>query len=437
MNHIAHVVVCTLVVTVVSPAIGAEPETQRKPTDRAKAEAACKKGMSLLDWPRSGSDAVKAFDEAIRLDPTYAEAYRGRGLAYRGRREFDKAIVDFSEAIRLEPQDAKAYCGRAETRDQKADWDAAIADYTQAIKIAPKYAPAYLGRGEAYWHNSEDDKAIADYTQAIPLDPAGAHDHLSEVFGQHGDYNRAITELTQAIRAEPKNWRLYLGRGNYYRLVKKPDRAVADCTEAIRLLPKSGAWDAASAYSTRGDIYRERGDLDKAIADYKEGLRLVPYDSSMYLSLGAAYSAKGDHRNAIAIYTEMIRRGESSLAYLNRGLEYQEDRRFDEAIADFTAGLRDISREDETNGTSPPNLQARYAAQNRALSAWIHTARGSAYESKGEHDKAIADYTEAIRLNPRDADARHGRGLAYQKKGDRVKAEADFTEAKKLGYKGK
>ena len=43
--------------------------------------------------------------------------------------------------------------------------------------------------------------------------------------------------------------------------------------------------------------------------------------------------------------------------------------------------------------------------------------RGLAYESKGDHDKAIADHTEAIRLDPKFADAYDGRACAYVGKG--------------------
>ena len=51
---------------------------------------------------------------------------------------------------------------------------------------------------------------------------------------------------------------------------------------------------------------------------------------------------------------------------------------------------------------------------------------------KGEFDKAIADYTESIRLNPQRAETYWGRGHAYAEKGEFDKAIADFTESIRL-----
>ena len=58
--------------------------------------------------------------------------------------------------------------------------------------------------------------------------------------------------------------------------------------------------------------------------------------------------------------------------------------------------------------------------------------RGQAYDSKGEHDLAIADYTESIRLDATTPRAFFNRGLAYANKGEYQRAVADFSEAIKL-----
>ncbi len=60
---------------------------------------------------------------------------------------------------------------------------------------------------------------------------------------------------------------------------------------------------------------------------------------------------------------------------------------------------------------------------------WSYYERALVYRSKGENDKAIADCTEAIGLNPNCLEAYYQRALAYASKGENDKAIADYTEA--------
>ena len=54
------------------------------------------------------------------------------------------------------------------------------------------------------------------------------------------------------------------------------------------------------------------------------------------------------------------------------------------------------------------------------------------YCKKRNYDKAIADYSEAVRIDPNNAKAYYDRGLAYRSNGKRDKAIADFSEAIRL-----
>ena len=64
--------------------------------------------------------------------------------------------------------------------------------------------------------------------------------------------------------------------------------------------------------------------------------------------------------------------------------------------------------------------------------AWAYTNRGCAYNAKKDYAHAIADETEAIRLNPEGANAYICRGWAYDGKEDYAHAIAGETEAIRL-----
>jgi tetratricopeptide (TPR) repeat protein len=68
-------------------------------------------------------------------------------------------------------------------------------------------------------------------------------------------------------------------------------------------------------------------------------------------------------------------------------------------------------------------------------SAASYNNRGVARERKKEYDRAIADFDEAIRLDPKSALAYTNRGLAREAKGEYDRALADFDEAIRLDPK--
>ena len=58
-------------------------------------------------------NAIKEFDESIRLDPKAADAHNNRGAVYAELDQFQKAIGDYDEGIRIEPDLSNGYHNRA------------------------------------------------------------------------------------------------------------------------------------------------------------------------------------------------------------------------------------------------------------------------------------------------------------------------------------
>jgi tetratricopeptide (TPR) repeat protein len=83
------------------------------------------------DYPR----AIADYNEAVRIDPTYAFAFDNRGLAYERAGDLDRAVADYSEAIRLHPGDADAFSGRAAAYEAKGDLVRAAADRNSKLDL--------------------------------------------------------------------------------------------------------------------------------------------------------------------------------------------------------------------------------------------------------------------------------------------------------------
>src|SRR5215467_13108762 len=71
----------------------------------------------------------------------------------------------------------------------------------------------------------------------------------------------------------------------------------------------------------------------------------------------------------------------------------------------------------------------RYAGHDLAK---LHYDRAVEYANKGDYDRAIADFSSAIHLDPTDADTHNDRGAAWLAKGENDRAFADFSEAIRL-----
>jgi tetratricopeptide (TPR) repeat protein len=173
-----------------------------------------------------------------------------------------------------------------------------------------------------YLQKEDYNRAIAELTQAIRLDQnyADAYSNRGNVYFAKckndwgwiistADYDRALADYTQAIRLDVSSaWRYaargnaYLASGNYNRYrdnnraISDYNYAILDFDQAIKLGPT--AW----RYTERGEAYLGKEDYDKAIADFSKSIELEPA-TWRYNLLGNAYLRKGDYTNAVRIYS--------------------------------------------------------------------------------------------------------------------------------------
>ena len=92
--------------------------------------------------------------------------------------------------------------------------------------------------------------------------------------------DRAIADLGEIIRLDPENVEAFSGRGQIYAFLEDYDRAIADFSEAIRLLQKTPgsppSFALVEALSDRAAAYSAKGEHERAIADFGEAERNSP-----------------------------------------------------------------------------------------------------------------------------------------------------------------
>ena len=140
-------------------------------------------------------------------------------------------------------------------------------------------------------------------------------------------------------------------------------------------------------------------------------------------SLRLRYFLRQSLRNtSIKDYTRAIEiNPKNAGAYNNRANAYFDKGLYDEAISDCDKALKI----DATFTLAQKNRERAVKAKNQAGEV---EDRKSAQANESA-DEAIAKFSKAIEVNPRDADAYNRRGIAYDSNGDTDKAIADFSKA--------
>ncbi len=148
----------------------------------------------------------------------------------------------------------------------------------------------------------------------------------------------------------------------------------------------------AAAATFNQNFYQDR---NRAIAAYSEAIRLDPNCAEAYLGRADINRMSGFLNEAIADITEAIRINPDSSdkvgMYWQRAMLYRRIGEHDRAIADFS------------------EILLRNPAGRRASYVW----RAREYILKGDYEHAIADYQAIIQFNPKDSDAWHGIALIY------------------------
>ena len=152
--------------------------------------------------------AIGDFSNAIELDDRNPEFFLNRANAFLGRKQYERARDDFSRVIALAPRNAAAYAGRARANQEIGSPDLAIADYRKLLEFEPRNIGALYGMGLSYKSKRQDAKAIEVFNELLKIDPryAAASYQNAGLFARAGKIDAACVWLEEAVANGYRDW---------------------------------------------------------------------------------------------------------------------------------------------------------------------------------------------------------------------------------------
>jgi Flp pilus assembly protein TadD len=123
-------------------------------------------------------EALRGFDEVLKIEPFNAAAYYNRGNARYLRREFELAVRDFTAALNYKPGFSAAAMNRGVAFSNLNRLEEALADLNSAAELDPSNPDVFFNRTIVHVKRGSLDEALADYEKIVLLD--GTNPNVAE-----------------------------------------------------------------------------------------------------------------------------------------------------------------------------------------------------------------------------------------------------------------
>jgi TolB-like protein/Tfp pilus assembly protein PilF len=271
--------------------------------------------------PAALDKGIQYFQEAIRIDPSYAQAYAGLAEAYIERdiwgglgigKSADQVRAATLKALELDAELAEAHALLAHIHFQYDwDWQGTEVEYRRAIELNPNLAGSYVGYAYFLQAMGRHQEALASAHRAVELDPLSATNITDEgrIFYRARQYQKAIALYKQALELDPGYLPALSRIAEAYEQLGKFDEALASVQKLLQ-----DTKDLRVSRRPLARIYARMGRRREAM----EIVRTIERDGAFggdEFALAAIYSALGDRDHAIAALERGVQR-RSLLAFV-------------------------------------------------------------------------------------------------------------------------
>ncbi|GFN99844.1 cell division cycle protein 27 homolog [Plakobranchus ocellatus] len=184
--------------------------------------------------------AIKFFQRAIQVDPSFVYAYSLLAMEYIYLEEFDKALTCFRNAIRLDKRHYQAWYGVGLIYFKQEKFKYAEEHYRKALSINSLSSVLMCSMGVAQHAQHKTDQALNTLTSAIQADPKNplCMFHRASILFASDRHKEALEELEALKEIIPRESLVYFLMGKVQKKLGNTHLAMMNFSWAMDLDPK-------------------------------------------------------------------------------------------------------------------------------------------------------------------------------------------------------
>lgn len=236
------------------------------------------------------SAARPAVVRAVSPEERQALAHTEKGLDYFSKNKFEQAVKEYDEAIRLYPDLAAAHNDRGSALFALGRFGDAALCFNRAIEIDPKYAQAHFNLALAHIKLGREREAGDSLVNA------------SRAYITAGDEGLAAGRLAEAeesykalLQIDPDYAVAHFKLGLVYNAAQRHQEAAESFKRVLRKLP-----DSAEAHQNLGEAYIGLRKYAEAARAAEQSVKLRPKSPAAHYVAGLAHASLGRREQALA-----------------------------------------------------------------------------------------------------------------------------------------
>ena len=294
---------------------------------------------------RSESDlrmSVRAFEEAVRIDPKYALAYAGMADAYLSlmdaghlppREASAKARALIVKAIDLDESLAEAHVSLGHAAFHEFDWKTAEQEFTRGVELNPNSVSARYYHSNFLLCMGRSQEALAEAEEARRLDPVSpsAYSNLASILWYSGQYEQCIRQAQKCLELNPGYVHAYLQIGRALEQLGDAAGAIRAFRKAISLGGKAPDVLASLAY-----VYVQAGKRNEATKILGQLQRAAKKEFVPAYDIALIFVALGKKKEAFEWFDKAVDELSSDMPFLGANLRIASlrgDPRFKKLLA--------------------------------------------------------------------------------------------------------